>query len=214
MSKNSRIIDMFCCCGTRDFLVYFRCWPAIMLSKRVNSMNNIQNYDPNISPAPQYIPYPPPGDLQFMTERIEVLAYEAGKTQATLKFRENQLEAVSGLVKQYGASYIISSRGTPIQVFADQLSTAEYLCFHALFERENMICLTFRSGRTFTVSESAFASDKKLAQAFATAGLPITAGHRNFREIMAVVRAEIESVSCQKYIHFYLGWVSDREEEN
>lgn len=214
MSKNSRIIDMFCCCGTRDFLVYFRCWPAIMLSKRVNSMNNIQNYNPNVSSTPQYISYPPPVDLRFMTEQIEVLAYEAGKTQATLKFRENQLEAVSGLVKQYGASYIISSRGTPIQVFADQLSTAEYLCFHALFERENMICLTFRSGRTFTVSESVFASDKKLAQAFATAGLPITGGHRNFREIMAVVRAEIKSVSCQKYIHFYLGWISDREEEN
>ena len=159
MSKNSRIIDMFCCCETRDFLVYFRCWPAIMLSKRVNSMNNIQNYNPNVSPAPQYIPYPPPVDLRFMTEQIEAWAYEAGKTQATLKFRENQLEAVSGLVKQYGASYIISSRGTPIQVFADQLSTAEYLCFHALFERENMICLTFRSGRTFTVSESVFASD-------------------------------------------------------
>ena len=214
MSKNSRIIDMFCCCGTREFLVYFRCWPAIMLSKRVNSMNNIQNYNPNVSCTPQYIPYPPPVDLRFMTEQIEVLAYEAGKTQATLKFRENQLEAVSGLVKQYGTSYIISSRGTPIQVFADQLSTAEYLCFHALFERENMICLTFRSGRTFTVSESVFASDKKLAQAFATAGLPITGGHRNFREIMAVVRAEIKSVSCQKYIHFYLGWISDREEEN
>ena len=77
-----------------------------------------------------------------------------------------------------------------------------------------MMCLTFRSGRTFTVSESVFASDKKLAQAFATAGLPITGGHRNFREIMAVVRAEIKSVSCQKYIHFYLGWISDREEEN
>lgn len=214
MSKNSRIIDMFCCCETRDFLVYFRCWPAIMLSKRVNSMNNIQNYNPNVSPAPQYIPYPPPVDLRFMTEQIEAWAYEAGKTQATLKFRENQLEAVSGLVKQYGASYIISSRGTPIQVFADQLSTAEYLCFHALFERENMICLTFRSGRTFTVSESVFASDKKLAQAFATTGLPITGGHRNFREIMAVVRAEIKSVSCQKNIHFYLGWISDREEEN
>ena len=214
MSKNSRIIDMFCCCGTREFLVYFRCWPAIMLSKRVNSMNNIQNYNPNVSCTPQYIPYPPPVDLRFMTEQIEVLAYEAGKTQATLKFRENQLEAVSGLVKQYGTSYIISSRGTPIQVFADQLSTAECLCFHALFERENMICLTFRSGRTFTVSESVFASDKKLAQAFATAGLPITGGHRNFREIMAVVRAEIKSVSCQKYIHFYLGWISDREEEN
>ena len=214
MSKNSRIIDMFCCCETRDFLVYFRCWPAIMLSKRVNSIDNIQNYNPNVSPAPQYIPYPPPVDLRFMTEQIEAWAYEAGKTQATLKFRENQLEAVSGLVKQYGASYIISSRGTPIQVFADQLSTAEYLCFHALFERENMICLTFRSGRTFTVSESVFASDKKLAQAFATTGLPITGGHRNFREIMAVVRAEIKSVSCQKYIHFYLGWISDREEEN
>lgn len=177
-------------------------------------MNNIQNYNPNVTPAPQYIPYPPPVDLRFMTEQIEAWAYEAGKTQATLKFRENQLEAVSGLVKQYGASYIISSRGTPIQVFADQLSTAEYLCFHALFERENMICLTFRSGRTFTVSESVFASDKKLAQAFATTGLPITGGHRNFREIMAVVRAEIKSVSCQKYIHFYLGWISDREEEN
>lgn len=95
-------------------------------------MNNIQNYNPNVSPAPQYIPYPPPVDLRFMTEQIEAWAYEAGKTQATLKFRENQLEAVSGLVKQYGASYIISSRGTPIQVFADQLSTAEYLCFHAL----------------------------------------------------------------------------------
>ena len=87
-----------------------------MLSTRVNSLNNIQNYDPNSSPAPQYIPYPPPVDLRFITERIEVLAYEAGKTQATLKFREYQLEAVSGLVKQYGASYIISSRGTPIQV--------------------------------------------------------------------------------------------------
>lgn len=177
-------------------------------------MNNIQNYNPNVSPAPQYIPYPPPVDLRFITERIEAWAYEAGKTQATLKFRENQLEAVSGLVKQYGASHIISSRGTPIQVFADQLSTAEYLCFHALFERENMICLTFWSGRSFTVNESVFASDKKLAQAFADAGLPITAGHRNFREIMAVVRAEIESVSCQKYIYFYLGWISDREEEN
>lgn len=33
-----------------------------------------------------------------MTEQIEAWAYEAGKTQATLKFRENQLEAVSGLV--------------------------------------------------------------------------------------------------------------------
>ena len=88
-------------------------------------MNNIQNYNPNVSPAPQYIPYPPPVDLRFMTEQIEAWAYEAGKTQATLKFRENQLEAVSGLVKQYGASYIISSRGTPIQVFADQLSTQD-----------------------------------------------------------------------------------------
>ena len=175
-------------------------------------MNNIQNYDPNISPAPQYIPYPAPVDLRFITERIEVLAYEAGKTQATLKFRENQLEAVSGLVKQYGASYIISSRGTPIQVFADQLSTAEYLCFHALFERENMICLTFRSGRTLDVSESIFVSDKKLAQAFAAAGLPITTGHRNFRDIMAVVRAEIGNILCEKPICFYLGWISDGEE--
>ena len=54
-------------------------------------MNNIQNYNPNVSPAPQYIPYPPPVDLRFMTEQIEAWAYEAGKTQATLKFRENQL---------------------------------------------------------------------------------------------------------------------------
>ena len=41
-------------------------------------MNNIQNYNPNVSPAPQYIPYPPPVDLRFMTEQIEAWAYEAG----------------------------------------------------------------------------------------------------------------------------------------
>lgn len=62
------------------------------------------------------------------------------------------------------------------------------------------------------VSESVFVSDKKLAQAFAAAGLPITTGHRNFRDIMAVVRAEIGNILCEKSICFYLGWISDGEE--
>lgn len=176
-------------------------------------MNN-QYYHSNTNPVPQYIPYPIPMDLQSVTQQIETLAFKNGKAQATLEIRESQLAATSGLIKQYGASYIISSRGIPIQVFADQLSKAEHCCFHALFERENMVCLTFRSGRTLDVSESIFVSDKKLAQAFAAAGLPITAGHGNFRNVMAVIRAEIRSVSFQKHIRFYLGWISDREEEN
>lgn len=174
-------------------------------------MNN-QYYHSNTNPVPQYIPYPIPMDLQSVTQQIETLAFKNGKAQATLEIRESQLAATSGLIKQYGASYIISSRGIPIQVFADQLSKAEHCCFHALFERENMVCLTFRSGRTLDVSESIFVSDKKLAQAFAAAGLPITAGHRNFRDIMAVVRAEIGNILCEKPIRFYLGWISDGEE--
>lgn len=174
-------------------------------------MNN-QYYHSNTNPVPQYIPYPIPIDLRPVTQQIETLAFENGKAQATLEIRESQLAAASGLIKQYGASYIISSRGIPIQVFADQLSKAEHCCFHALFELENMVCLTFRSGRTLDVSESIFVSDKKLAQAFAATGLPITTGHRNFRDIMAVVRAEIGNILCEKPICFYLGWISDGEE--
>lgn len=177
-------------------------------------MNNFFDYKQNTYQAPQQASYLVPFDICYLTQRVEALAFEHGKTQATLEFRGNQLAAAAGLIKQYGASYIFSSRGIPIQVFADQLSKAEHCCFHALFERENMVCLTFRSGRTLDVSESIFVSDKKLAQAFAAAGMPITAGHGNFRNVMAVIRAEIRSVSFQKHIRFYLGWISDREEEN
>lgn len=175
-------------------------------------MNELNYHNPNTYSAPQQIPYLFPMDLWSMTQEIKALAFKNGKAQATLEFCGNQLAAVSSLIKQNGASYIFSSRGIPIQVFADQLSKAEHCCFHALFERENMVCLTFRSGRTLDVSESIFVSDKKLAQAFAAAGLPITAGHRNFRDIMAVVRAEIGNILCEKPIRFYLGWISDGEE--
>ena len=177
-------------------------------------MNGFSDYTQNAYPASQQIPYLIPMDLWPMTQQIEALAYENGKTQATLEFRQNQLAAVSGLIKQNGASYIFSSRGIPIQVFADQLSRAEYFCYDDLFEREKMLHLTFQSGRSLDINGSTFASDKKLAQAFAAAGMPITAGHGNFRNVMAVIRAEIRSVSFQKHIRFYLGWISDREEEN
>ena len=174
-------------------------------------MNN-QYYHSNTNPVPQYIPYPIPMDLQSVTQQIETLAFENGKAQATLEIRESQLAATSGLIKQYGASYIISSRGIPIQVFADQLSRAEYFCYDDLFEREKMLHLTFQSGRSLDINGSTFASDKKLAQAFAAAGMPITAGHGNFRNVMAVVRAEIGNILCEKPIRFYLGWISDGEE--
>lgn len=176
-------------------------------------MNELNYHNPNTYSAPQQIPYLFPMDLWSMTQEIKALAFKNGKAQATLEFCGNQLAAVSSLIKQNGASYIFSSRGIPIQVFADQLSRAEYFCYDDLFEREKMLHLTFRSGRSLDINGSTFVSDKKLAQAFAAAGMPITAGHGNFRNVMAVIRAEIRSVSFQKHIRFYLGWISDREEE-
>lgn len=177
-------------------------------------MNNFFDYKQNTYQAPQQASYLVPFDICYLTQRVEALAFEHGKTQATLEFRGNQLAAAAGLIKQYGASYIFSSRGIPIQVFADQLSRAEYFCYDELFEREKMLHLTFRSGRTLDINESTFASDKKLSQAFAVSGLPITAGHGNFRIIMDHIRAEIRNLSCQRRVRFYLGWICDREWEN